>query len=608
MSTQSIGLDGVDPAEDKQVLGRKIWRVMPYIKRYWRRATVGIGTNAAARAFDLLPFVAMGLAVDFYESGNLTGPAFFIDLIEPNPALGYGVLIFACFAMLAVFQGTSDFAWQSLAYNVQHDLRMDATRNLIRMEASYYDIRQTGALMSVVSSDVNQLEDVISDSSTSIIRLVVTFTAAFFILLWMSWKLVFVLFAPVVFMIPLVYWFSTRVQGKYRKQRESTGEINAVLENVISGISVVQAYNAQEYEVQRVMRESGNYRDQAIAASADRNRFVPAVYGIAGLAFGLLVSAGGYLTAEGDITVGQFVTFMLISTRMTFPLFIFGRLLNELQRGEAASRRVFAMIDLEPSIVDREDAQSLDGEIHSVEFRDVYFTYPQTDAAVLNGISFKVDQGGFIGVMGHTGAGKSTILKLLLRFYEADRGQILINGSDIHSLKLESIRSQIGSVSQDPFLFFGSIRENVKYARDATEEEVDAALRMAGAWEFVQLQQDGAETLVGDRGVKLSGGQKARVSLARALLKQPSLLVLDEASSALDAETERRIQENLFSTGQQRTTVAVAHRLSTIRKADEILALVDGVVVERGKHSQLVEANGVYASQWRIQTGEPEEE
>ena len=465
-------------------------------------------------------------------------------------------------------------------------------------------MRQTGQIMSVLSSDVNQLEDVVADSSTSIIRIIVTFLTAFVILITMSWKLAAVVFGPLVMIVPLVYWFSTRVQRKYRKQRESTGDITAVLENLISGISVVQAYNAQDWESERVNRESAAYRDQAIGASQDRNRFVPMIYVIAGIAFGLLVSVGGALAGDGQITTGELVTFLLISTRMTMPLFIFGILINQLQRGEAAARRVFAVVDLEPQIYDKEDAIELVDDITSVEFKDVHFTYPNTSVPVLSGISFKAEGGDFLGIMGHTGAGKTTILKLLMRYYTVDSGKVLINGISIDDYTLDSVRDKIGFVSQEPFLFYGTVKDNVIYNQTADDKELQTALELAGAWEFIQELEDSLDTMVGDRGAKLSGGQRARVSLARALLKRPSLLILDEASSALDAETERRIQENLIASGNDRATIAVAHRLSTIRNADEILSMVDGAVVERGTHDDLVAAGGVYASQWTIQTGD----
>ena len=607
LASKSDPMSPDDINENHQVLGRQVWRVIPYALRYPRRLIAGFIGNACARIVDLVPFVAIGWAVDYFTSNTLVGPGFVQDAvgaINNDPAIGYGFMIFLGFAMLAVFQGISEYSWQTLGYKIQHDLRMDATKSLIGMEASYYDMRQTGQIMSVLSSDVNQLEDVVSDSSTSIIRIVFTFLTAFVILVSMSWKLAAVLFGPIIFIIPCVYWFSTRVQRKYRKQRESTGDIHAVLENLISGISVVQAYNAQSWEANRVSRESGSYRDQAIGASQDRNRFLPMIYVIAGVAFGLLVTAGGWLASEGEISTGQLVTFLLISTRMTMPMFIFGILINQLQRGEAAARRVFAAIDLEPTITDAEDAVELEEGITSVEFQDVHFTYPNTTIKVLSGISFEANGGDFLGVMGHTGAGKTTILKLLMRYYVPDSGDVLINGRSINDYTLDSVRDKIGFVSQEPFLFYGTVRDNVKYNQEATEEELKEALILAGAWDFIQELEDNLDTMVGDRGAKLSGGQRARVSLARALLKAPSLLILDEASSALDAETERKIQENLIASGSGRATIAVAHRLSTIRNANEILSMVDGAVVERGTHDSLVAAGGVYASQWTIQTGD----
>ena len=608
--SRSSKVDPMSPSsinEKAQVVGRQIWRVVPYAKRYPRRVVAGFFSNAMARMFDLLPFVAIGYSIDYFTNDAMSGPKLLQDFVIALPGgveVGYGLLIFFSFLFLAIFQGLSEYSWQTLGYKIQHDLRMDATRSLIAMEASYYDMRQTGQIMSVLSSDVNQLEDVVADSSTSIIRIVVTFLTAFVILALTSWKLAGVLFGPLILIVPLVYWFSTRVQRKYRKQRESTGDITAVLENLISGISVVQAYNAQDWESDRVDRESASYREQAIGASQDRNRFVPMIYAIAGIAFGLLASVGGSLAGNGEISTGELVTFLLISTRMTMPLFIFGILINQLQRGEAAARRVFAVVDLEPEIYDNEDAIELTEEISSVEFKDVYFTYPNTTVPVLSGISFKAEGGDFLGIMGHTGAGKTTILKLLMRYYTPDSGDVLINGVSIDDYTLDSVRDKIGFVSQEPFLFYGSIKDNVIYNQSANDDELQTALELAGAWEFIQELEEGLGTMVGDRGAKLSGGQRARVSLARALLKQPSLLILDEASSALDAETERRIQENLIASGNDRATLAVAHRLSTIRNADEILSMVDGAVVERGKHDELVAAGGVYASQWTIQTGD----
>jgi ATP-binding cassette subfamily B protein len=612
----AISKDESDLLDERQVVGRKIWRIVPYLKRYWKRAAGGVAANAAARAFDLIPFIVIGMAADWYQSGTFTSSTIqslvsSSHLPEVGPIgsveFGFGLLILVSFTFLAVFQGISEYMWQSTAYMVQHDIRMDATTSLMAMEASYFETRQTGNLMSVLSADVAQLEDVVSDSSTSIIRIIITFSASFAIMFWMSPTLSLILGIPLILVIPMVVWFSTRIQPRYRKQRESTGGIVGILENVLAGIVTVQAYNASDFERARVERESGDYRDQAILAANLRNRFIPGIYVVAGLSFGLLVSAGGWLMASGEITPGQFVTYLLISTRLTMPMFVMGMLIGQIQRGEAASKRVFALMDLEPSIFDKPDAIPLDGPIRSISFDDVTFAYPTSEANVLNGISFSASSGEFLGVMGHTGAGKSTILKLVERFYEPQHGTVKINGIDINDYAIASVRDRIGFVSQDPFMFFGDVKSNVSYAREASDDEIRKALETAGAWEFVSELPDGIDTMVGDRGVMLSGGQRARVALARALLKDPDLLILDEASAALDAETEKRIQMSLFggSNGDsQRITIAVAHRLATIRNADEIIAMVDGAIVERGIHRELLSNDAVYASQWSIQTGE----
>ena len=612
----AISKDESDLLDEKQIVGRKIWRIVPYLKRYWKRAAGGVAANAAARAFDLIPFIVIGMAADWYQSGTFTSSTIqslvsSSHLPEVGPIgsveFGFGLLILVSFTFLAVFQGISEYMWQSTAYMVQHDIRVDATTSLMAMEASYFETRQTGNLMSVLSADVAQLEDVVSDSSTSIIRIIITFSASFAIMFWMSPTLSLILGIPLILVIPMVVWFSTRIQPRYRKQRESTGGIVGILENVLAGIVTVQAYNASDFERARVERESGDYRDQAILAANLRNRFIPGIYVVAGLSFGLLVSAGGWLMASGEITPGQFVTYLLISTRLTMPMFVMGMLIGQIQRGEAASKRVFALMDLEPSIFDKPDAIPLDSPIRSISFDDVTFAYPTSEANVLNGISFSASSGEFLGVMGHTGAGKSTILKLVERFYEPQHGTVKINGIDINDYAIASVRDRIGFVSQDPFMFFGDVKSNVSYAREASDDEIRKALETAGAWEFVSELPDGIDTMVGDRGVMLSGGQRARVALARALLKDPDLLILDEASAALDAETEKRIQMSLFggSNGDsQRITIAVAHRLATIRNADEIIAMVDGAIVERGIHRELLSNDAVYASQWLIQTGE----
>jgi len=589
--------DGLDESGDKQVLGKQLWRIIPFIKPYKKRFFLGIGANAVARACDLLPFVAMGLLTDAVLRGEIS---------EIEDFAWYGALIIASFTGLAISQGISNYSWETLAQYLQHDIRMKAFDSLIKMEMRYFEDRQTGDIMSVLSADVNQLENFLSDASTSIIRIFVTFSAAFVILMWMSWKLTIVLFVPIAFIMPLVYFFSTRIQRRYREARQSFGDINSVLANNISGMGVVQAYNAQSYEAQRVGVESGSYMDAAIKATVVRNRFLPGIYVIAGLAFGALATVGGWLVGTGEISPGQYVTFLLMSTRMSMPLFILGMLVNQIQKSEASARRVFAMVDLEATIIDKEGAEDLVGKAEDITFEDVHFGYPGGNK-VLNGVSFSLAKNQSVGIVGPTGAGKSTIVKLLLRYYEPDGGKALMNDTDLQDLTLASMRQQIGYVSQDVYLFHGTVRENITYSdQSASKEEIEDAARLAGAHEFIESFKIGYDTIVGDRGVKLSGGQRQRISLARAILRKPALLILDEATSSVDTRTEEIIQRNLNQFKDGRMTVAVAHRLSTIRDADLILVLVEGVVVEQGTHDDLLSKDGVYADLWAVQTGDLE--
>ena len=289
---------------------------------------------------------------------------------------------------------------------------------------------------------------------------------------------------------------------------------------------------------------------------------------------------------------------------MLMPLFILGMLVNQIQKSEASARRIFAMIDLEATIVDKESATALEGRAEQISFDNVYFGYPEGQQ-VLNGVSFELKKNQSVGIVGPTGAGKSTIVKLLLRYYEPDSGIATMNGNDLQELTLSSMRKQIGYVSQDVYLFHGTVKENIAYSdQSASQEEIEEAARLAGAHDFITELVGGYQAVVGDRGVKLSGGQRQRISLARALLRRPPLLILDEATSAVDTRTEEIIQRNLNEFKDGRMTVAVAHRLSTIRDADTILVLVEGVVVERGSHDELLAADGVYADLWAVQTGD----
>ncbi len=571
---------------------------MPFVRPYKGRVAVGLATNAMARVFDLLPMLIVGIIVDRIATGGMSTFAM-------RDFAWFGVAIFGTFVGLAVFQSASDYAWDTLAQKVRHDIRTGLYAHLQRLDVSYFEDRQAGDIMAVLSSDVDNLENFLSDASTSIVRLIVTFLGIYGFLIWLDWQLALVLFAPLPVAIFVVRFFAKRVQPQYRRTREAVGSMNAILENNLSGMAVIQAYTAEGHQEERMAARSAEYRDAAVAAAVTRAKFIPLVYIIAGLSFAGLIGVGGWLTFAGyGPSLGDYVTFILFAMRLIMPLFILGMLLNQIQRSEASAKRIMDLLDTKPVIKDLPGAENLPAPPSSIAFQGVHFAYARREP-VLHGVDFTIQRGQVLGVVGPTGAGKSTLIKLLLRYYEPARGRVLVDGKPLDSVRLASLRSHIGYVSQDAFLFSGTVAENIRLgSATAPLAKVEEAARIAGAAEFIQELPQGYDTPIGERGLKLSGGQRQRISLARAVLRDPAILVLDEATSAVDTRTEELIQRNLHEFRQGRITLAVAHRLSTVRQSDEIIVIVDGVIVERGGHDALVRKGGVYADLWRVQSGE----
>lgn len=586
----------------ESILGRHLWRLLPFAKPYSRRIGLGLAANAMARLFDLLPLVLVGRVVDLItpDPGGLAPAA-----ADPRMFWVYGLAVLGGFLGLALFQSASDYALDSMAQMVRHDIRATLYEHIQRLDVAFFEERQTGDIMSVVSSDVDTLERFFSDVSTSVVRLVITFTGTYAVLFWLDWRLALLLLVPLPFAVLAVRFFATRVQPRYRQARRAVAAISSIIENNLQGMGVIQAYTAEKTQAERVLAQSAEYRDAAVLASAERARFIPLIYAIAGLSFGALIGLGGWLTLAGHgPSVGDYTSFILLAMRLVLPLFVFGMLINQIQRSEAAAQRILELLDTEPAIRDRPGAQALAERPARIEFKDVRFDYKGREQ-IINGVNLSLTTGRLVGVVGPTGAGKSTLVKLLLRYYEPDSGRILVDGRDLSGLTLESFRRHVGYVSQEPFLFYGPVDENIRLGSpEASDEDVRSAAEIAGADEFIRHLPQGYATMIGERGLKLSGGQRQRISLARAILRDPAILLLDEATASVDTRTEEVIQRNMENLRQGRMILAVAHRLSTVRNADEILVLVDGLVVERGTHEELVGKGGVYAGLWGVQSGE----
>nr|WP_045221695.1 ABC transporter ATP-binding protein [Desulfonatronum thioautotrophicum] len=579
-------------------MGAALWKIFPFVAPYKQRIGLGLGLNALARLFDLLPLVIIGQVVDVVTTQAGAG-------LEVRLLAWFGIAILGTYLALAVFQSLSDFCLDSMAQKVRHDLRLAIYGHMQRMDAGFFEERQTGDLLAVASNDVDNLEHFFSDVTTSIVRLTITFTGVYAFLFWLDWRLALLLLAPMPVAILAVRFFAVRVQPQYRKARMAVGEINSILENNIRGIGVIQAFTAEVEQLRQVAKRSTEYVDAAVAAARERARFIPLIYMVAGVAFGLLVTVGAGMTAmDQGPSLGDFTTFILFAVRLVLPLFVFGMLINQIQRSEASARRICDLLATTPRVVDQPTAVALKDEPQRISFQNVGFAY-LPGKPVLRSIDFVLEQGHALGIVGPTGAGKSTLVKLLLRYYDPLTGEIRVNGQPLSGIQLHSFRRHIGYVSQEAFLFYGTVAENIRLGSpDADLEAVRHAAHVAGADEFIDQLPKGYDTVIGERGLKLSGGQGQRISLARAVLRNPPLILLDEATSAVDTRTEELIQANLQRFKQGRMTVAVAHRLSTVRHCDEILVLVEGAVAERGTHEKLLARGGVYAGLWRVQSGE----
>ena len=580
------------------------------------QAAVGILSSIASRLLDLLPPLLLGIAIDaiFLDERRFSLWLFPEAWTPEEPVAQFWLvvgLVAGSFALAAGFHWTRNWGFNSFAQEIQHDVRTDTYDKMQRLNMDFFAGKQTGELMSILSNDVNRLEKFLNDGLNSLFRLSIMVVGIGGILFYYNWQLALIALLPV----PLVAFFTSVfiriIQPKYARVRSSVGKVNSRLENNLGGIQVIKSSNTEPYESERVDDVSGEYFDANWDAIRTRIKFFPSLRLLSGFGFAVTFVVGGLWVLgdgapgplSGDLTVGTFVVFILYTQRFIWPMAQFGQIINMYQRAYASSERVFGLMDEPDAIAESENAGKLVVDEGRVEYDEVTFGYG--DESVVEDVSLDAEGGETVAVVGPTGAGKSTLLKLLMRLYDTDDGAIRVDGQDVRGVTLPSLRRRIGYVPQETFLFYGTVRENIRYGSfDATDEEVEEAARAAEAHDFVTNLPDGYDTMVGERGVKLSGGQRQRVAIARAVLRDPEILILDEATSDVDTETEMLIQRSLNDLTADRTTFVVAHRLSTVKDADEIVVLEDGCVVERGTHDELISKDGLYAHLWGVQAGE----
>lgn len=591
-------------------------RFFSYLTPYKWHLRWALSSSVLNKIFDLMPPLLVGWVIDTLRG---TPPAWIHLFTHRNDAFylaaflsGISVLIFF---FESLFQWAYQYGFMTLAQRVQHDLRLDTYHHLQNREMAYFENHRLGETLAIVNDDVNQMERFLNTGINELLQVIVLMLMSGAIMVSISWQLAIIGMLP----IPLILWGSLAYQRiiapRYKRVREAVGKLNSRLENNISGIMVIQSFGAEAFEEKRVEEASNIYQSvnrHAILISA---RYVPLIRMavVAGFAGVLLVGSYWVLQDNGILTVGELVLFAMLTERLLWPLTRLGSTLDDYERAMASCQRIFGIIDTPSAIQESENPVILTTPRGEIQLHSVSFGYespqstdsPKTNTPVLHDISVDIRQGEIIGIAGKTGCGKSTLIKLLMRFYDIQSGEILIDGHDIRNLQLQSLRQNIALVSQDIYLFHGSIFDNIAYSRPtASREEVLAAAQQAALHEFVQTLPNSYDTIVGERGIRLSGGQRQRLSIARAILKNAPIMIFDEATSAVDTETEKLIHDNLADIIKGKTAILIAHRLSTIRHANRILVLENGRIVETGSHDALRTQNGIYAELWRIQVGE----
>lgn len=565
-------------------------RILSYIKPYMHRLIFAMFCTIMAAA------------------GNLYIPWIIKDMIDEVLADKNGTMlnwiaasIIAIFVVRGLFWYGQNYLMSYVGQSVIVDIRAAVFKKLQRLSVSFYDKNKTGTIMSYVTNDVNAVQSAMVENTIEMITEGFILIGSVVAMIYLDWRLT--LFTVCTF--PVVLWFMEFFGKKIRKTggriQECTADITSVLQESVASARVIKSFVREDYEVDRFDVENrANFRANMKNAQLMAT-LTPVVELVAAIGVTMIIWYGGNNVINGTITAGSLVAFLTYAVNISNPIKRLTRVIGNIQKALAAAQRVFMIIDMPEEIAESRDAKQLPEVSGKVEFQNVSFAYDDK-GNVITDLSFSVKPGEVIAIVGPSGAGKSTIANLLPRFYDVNKGDIKIDGHSVREVTLDSLREQVGIVPQETMLFNGSVYNNILYGRlDATKEEIEAAAKAANAHDFIMQLTDGYETKLGDRGVNLSGGQRQRIAIARAILKNPRILILDEATSALDTESERVVQEALDRLMVGRTSFVIAHRLSTVKNADKILVLEKGNLVESGTHDELLALDGLYAHLYKIQ-------
>lgn len=582
---------------------RPFLQLLQYMRPH--RITVIFATlfSILNKLFDLAPPFLISAAIDIVvrRENSIFGSIGISDLEMQLVFLGF--LTFIIWSLESLFEYIYKVYWRNLAQTVEHELRMDAYDHLQNLELEYFEDRQTGGLMSILNDDINQLERFLDISANDLIQVTITAITICFAFFLLSPEVAWMAMVPMPFILFFSVKFQKRLEPKYKSVREKVGILNGHLSNNLTGIATIKSYTTEKFEKKRIGQSSNDYRNSNRDAIRFSSAFSPLIRMIIVIGFTAMLIFGGFRTINGDLEVAAYSAMIFLTQRLLWPLTRMGETFDQYQRAMASITRIMSLFDTE-SKIQSGDTHLLSSNIEGkITFEDVSFSYKGREE-VFSNFTVDINSGETVAFVGSTGSGKTTIVKLLLRLYDPIEGKVTLDGINLRDMNLQDLRQGIGLVSQDTFLIDGTVRENIAYGRPETPlEEIIEAAKIAEVHDFIINLPYRYDTLVGERGQKLSGGQRQRISIARAVLKDPPILVLDEATSSVDNETEAAIQRSLERIIHDRTTILIAHRLSTIRNADKICVIENGVIIEEGTHSELVKANNLYTALWNVQTG-----